>query len=96
MSEFVATLSGVIGIESMEGKTAKQLIQIALAHWNIPKESVEGAFVTVHNNLNNKYKPVQDDELVGKLDPDTDVVRVVLPLKTMSLDDKDTKQYLVE
>ncbi len=96
MSEFVVTLSGVVGAESMEGKTAKQLIQTALAHWNIPNESVEGAFVTVHNNVSNKYRPVQDDELVGKLDSDTDVVRVVLPLKTMSMDDKDTKQYLVE
>jgi hypothetical protein len=95
MSDVVVNLSGIVSLQSMEGKTANQLINLALANWGIPKESVEGPFVTVHNMQTNKHKPLQGEEVVINIS-DHDIVRVVLPLKSNPMQEKDTKQYLVE
>lgn len=97
MNDIVVTLSGIINIQDMEGKTADQLIDLALGIWQIPRESIDGPFITIHNRPSNKYRPVQGNEVIGKLDSEKDVLRVVLPLKASSApSSEDTKQYLVE
>lgn len=96
MSDMVVTLSGVVGIQDMEGKTAEQLVNVALANWNIPKESVDGPFVSVLNRASGKHRPLQGQETIGGLNPEEDTVRVVLPLKTVSIEQEDSRQYLVE
>jgi hypothetical protein len=96
MSDVVVTLSGIISVEDMKGKTADQLINLALGIWAIPKDSVDQPFVTIHNKVSNRYNPLQGTEVIGEFDPEREVLRVVLPLKTSSVDLKDEKQYLVE
>lgn len=96
MSDIVVNLSGVLNVEDMEGKTADQIINLALSVWNVPKESIDSPFVTIHSRSSNKYRPLQGDEVMGKVDPENDVVRVILPLKTGSVEANDKKQYLVE
>ncbi len=94
MSDMVVTLSGVISLAEIEGKTADQLINLALANWNIHKDSIEAPFITIHNRNSNRQNPVQGQEVIANL-RDDDVVRVILPLKTKHVE-SDTKQYLVE
>jgi len=97
MNDMVVTLSGVLSVGEMQGRTADQLVNTALAHWNIPRESVEAPFVTVHHRASNKYsEPLQGNEVVGGLNPEEDTVRVVLPLKNVKIEQEDTRQYLVE
>lgn len=95
MSDVVVTLSGVISMEDMEGKTADQLINLAMAHWNMPKESVDAPFVTIHNRKTNRYNPLQGTDTISGLGEE-DVIRVVLPLKAGKIESESTKQYLVE
>ncbi len=94
MSDLVVNLSGVLQVEEMEGKTADQLIDLAVSVWNLPKESIHKPFVVVHNSSNNKYDPKQGQDLVGNL-PQNAVVRVILPLKA-EVAAQGSKQYLVE
>ena len=95
MSDVVVTLSGVVSLGEMAGKTADQLIDLALAHWNVPRESVESPFVTIHDRSTNKLNPLQGDDSIGTLASDA-VVRVVLPLRNTPVEVVGSKQYLVE
>ena len=95
MSDIVVNLSGVIRLDQMEGRTADQLIDLALATWNVPKESVDAPFVTIHSRATNRHNPLQGTDVLGKLSAE-DVVRVVLPLKSSPYEAMDSKQYLVE
>lgn len=96
MEDMVVTLSGVIGVGELSGKTADQLIDLALTNWKIPRDSIEGPFVTLHNRASNKFRSIQGSETVGGIDPEKDLIRVVLPLKTCNIEQGDPKQYLVE
>lgn len=95
-NDMVVNLSGVLNIEDIEGKTADQLISMALGIWNIPRESVDEPFITVHDMSLNKHRPVSGGEIIGKLDQNKDIVRVVLPLKASAVKKTEEKQYLTE
>lgn len=92
----VVTLSGVINTEDIKSFTADKLVNFAINHWNIDPTSVDNPFVTVHNKRTNRYRPIQGEEVVGEVDTEVDVVRVVLPLKPKNLEGGDSRQYLVE
>lgn len=96
MSDMVVTLSGVVSVSDMEGHTAEQLISLALSHWNIPKESVEKPFVSLYHRASNKHKVIQGDETVTSLDPENDLVKVILPLKNVKVEQEDSRQFLVD
>ena len=96
MSDVVVTLSGIFSVEELEGKNVDQIISLALGVYNIPRESVDKPFVTIHNKTLNRYTPFQGDEVIGKIDPKKDVLRVILPLKTVSVELNAEKKYLVE
>ncbi len=95
MNDIVVTLSGVISMKDMEGKTAEQLIGLAMAHWNIPKESIDAPFVTIHSKITNKHNPLQGSDVISGIGED-DVIRVILPLEAGKVEVDSTKQYLVE
>ena len=95
-NDMVVSLSGVLNIEDMEGKTGEQLINMALGIWNIPRESVDKPFITVHNLSINKHRTIGENEVIGKLDSEKEMVRVVLPLKASVVKADEEKQYLVE
>lgn len=94
----VVTLSGILRVQDMEGVTADTLVSFALDHWNISREIVDRPFVAIHDKIANKNKTVEGDGLIGPLDASRQVIRVVLPLKTLVLQKEagETRQLLME
>lgn len=92
----VVTLSGVLKIEEIEGMTADSIVDFTLGQWGIARDMVEAPFVAVHDKVSRKHRPVEGNALIGPVDPQKQVIRVVLPLKQVEVSTPDTRQMLLE
>lgn len=77
----IVQLSGSLTVPLTEDTTPEDLFSLVGDHWGVDLEKIDKPFVVVHDQLQAKYRPVDGDAVLGKVNEEREIVRVVLPLR---------------
>lgn len=79
-TDIVVSVSGQLDMELKEETTPLEIFKNIREQWGLKEENIVSPFVVVHDKTRNKYRAVDTDEEIGKVDPKREVVRAVMPI----------------